>query len=648
MAVSKRKVAESVATKAGLIPAAGYIRMSSDKQEHSPERQRAEIEKLASREGFAIVEWYQDSGMTGTESAKRAGFQKMIADANAGRWKAVLLHEQSRLSRENIFTAVGHWGKFVQAGVEIVTTARGRLNLASDVGFLTAALDQMGAHKESQSISARTLGGKMLGLKRGQRQGGALFGYDREFKDEKGNVMRRAVGFEKFRKPMGWTSQLVPSEDQTAVATVRTIFREAAKGAVPGTIARMLNRQGVTTAMGSKWCDTSIMRVVQNPSYMGRITIGIKGIRRGKFHSVLDHGEPLSYDGAHKGLVSAELFEKAQAIRRKPQWGKGAKGPAGKYLLSGIVRCSTGAQLVGAGGSVRSFPMYIPTGAHFTKTEGEDHFTYRKDVIEFGVFRKVCEAIEQADMSAIAEQFDAQLKPDAVRSNTLREQLEAVRKKITRGTENLTLAEAVDVPAMSRLLAGWREDEKSILSKLRESEAPAILTAHPKAVATIRRLAAKAKSPKLLAGLPLEAREAIKTALREVVWQVTLTTEIRKFRRGQVRLWSGLIEFRDSLDLPSMRLTDADIPTRGTWRKAVEYAKRHDGPVHVRGVAEHFGFCRMTAYQMLASATAAGYLTQESRYSGWLPVPHQLTYAEAVEAMNGKSGRQRRHALATA
>ena len=37
-----------------LIPAVSYIRMSSDHQEASPEQQRAEIAKLAERDGYRI------------------------------------------------------------------------------------------------------------------------------------------------------------------------------------------------------------------------------------------------------------------------------------------------------------------------------------------------------------------------------------------------------------------------------------------------------------------------------------------------------------------------------------------------------------------------------------------------------------------
>ncbi len=62
----------------------------------SPARQRKDIDALADRAGYCIVRWYEDHGLTGTESSTRKGFQKLLADAKSGAFRAVLLPEQSR------------------------------------------------------------------------------------------------------------------------------------------------------------------------------------------------------------------------------------------------------------------------------------------------------------------------------------------------------------------------------------------------------------------------------------------------------------------------------------------------------------------------------------------------------------------------
>ena len=60
----------------GLIPAAGYVRMSTDDQNDSPDRQRHEIQALAERDGYEILRWYEDHGISGTASKNRPGFQR--------------------------------------------------------------------------------------------------------------------------------------------------------------------------------------------------------------------------------------------------------------------------------------------------------------------------------------------------------------------------------------------------------------------------------------------------------------------------------------------------------------------------------------------------------------------------------------------
>ncbi|MHB0958064.1 MAG: hypothetical protein ACYC0X_11340 [Pirellulaceae bacterium] len=50
---------------------------------------------------------------------------KGMTDAKAGAFRAVLLSEQSRMSREDVFDAMVHWKQLRDAGVKIVTFQRG-------------------------------------------------------------------------------------------------------------------------------------------------------------------------------------------------------------------------------------------------------------------------------------------------------------------------------------------------------------------------------------------------------------------------------------------------------------------------------------------------------------------------------------------
>ena len=110
-------------------PAVAYVRMSSDKQEASPQQQREEIETLAG-DKYRIIRWYQDDGISGAEAAKRLGFQQLIADASdRGDFSAVLCWDQDRFSRFDPIEANYYWHILNQAGVKIVTATQASLIL---------------------------------------------------------------------------------------------------------------------------------------------------------------------------------------------------------------------------------------------------------------------------------------------------------------------------------------------------------------------------------------------------------------------------------------------------------------------------------------------------------------------------------------
>jgi DNA invertase Pin-like site-specific DNA recombinase len=178
-------------SKTKMKPAVGYVRMSSDQQQDSTARQRKDIEALAKRLGYRIVRWYEHHGLTGTSSSKRKDFLKLLADAKGGAFSAVLLSEQSRTSREDVFDAMVHWKLLRDAGVKIVTCQRGELDFSNLAGVITAIFDQYGAREESILLADRVISGKRLAISRGQKQGGPPYGYDREILDETGRVVRR-------------------------------------------------------------------------------------------------------------------------------------------------------------------------------------------------------------------------------------------------------------------------------------------------------------------------------------------------------------------------------------------------------------------------------------------------------------------------
>lgn len=107
--------------------AVAYYRMSSDKQETSIPDQSGAIRARIAKDGHKITEEYRDDGISGDDTAKRLGFQRMIADAKAGRFDLIYVWDLSRLGRFDVLEG-GFWLKPLRdAGVQIVTLDRGLL-----------------------------------------------------------------------------------------------------------------------------------------------------------------------------------------------------------------------------------------------------------------------------------------------------------------------------------------------------------------------------------------------------------------------------------------------------------------------------------------------------------------------------------------
>ncbi len=61
-----------------LARAAGYIRMSSGRQERSPAQQKGEITKLAKAEACKVALWFSDEAITGDSGPEqRPGFRSL-------------------------------------------------------------------------------------------------------------------------------------------------------------------------------------------------------------------------------------------------------------------------------------------------------------------------------------------------------------------------------------------------------------------------------------------------------------------------------------------------------------------------------------------------------------------------------------------
>jgi site-specific DNA recombinase len=466
--------------KVKLIPAAGYIRMSTDKQEDSPEQQRAEILKLAKREGYDIIRWYEDHGISGAKTHKRKQFIKMIRDAQEkGDFQAILCWDQDRFGRFDSIEA-GEWiGLLRRAKVQLVTVVQGHINWDDFAGRMIYQITQEGKHRFLVDLSKNVLRGMIRHAKEGHALGAPTpYGYDRQYFDANGNPVCLIRRRQRFHKPKEWRVKFVPSSDPVEVETVRWIFRTFAKKDITlRSMARDLNHRAIPAPVAKEWSFDFVRKILRNPVYLGWISYGRRGA--GLYHNVgLDgeitaaHGRrepkseyaPIIAKDCHEPLVDEQLFRRVQDKLAKIPRGL---TPQRKRLLSGLLRCGhCGALLTGSRGSRGhniSGKPYDYYKCNRNKLSGScKSYMARTEVIEnalIDLFRKMWLSdsgykLLQKAVQSVAKECSRQ-EPNKLAS--LRTQLAKLERQISQGTKNLLLADSKDVPMAAKMLAELRE-----------------------------------------------------------------------------------------------------------------------------------------------------------------------------------------------
>jgi len=130
---------------------AAYCRVSTDHgdQRNSLANQKQYFEEYIRRH----AEWrfcglYVDEGITGTSVARRAGFLRMIADAELGRFDLILTKEISRFAR-NTLDSIYYTRKLKSHGVGVLFVNDGIHTLDPDAELRLAILSSIAQEEAS-------------------------------------------------------------------------------------------------------------------------------------------------------------------------------------------------------------------------------------------------------------------------------------------------------------------------------------------------------------------------------------------------------------------------------------------------------------------------------------------------------------------
>ena len=253
---------------------------------------------------------YIDNGVSGTRF-DRPEFMRMVADMRAGEIDCIVVKDLSRLGR-NYLEAGDYLEKiFPFFGVRFIAVTDGydsiNPNTAEDglivplKNLINEAYAKDMSKKISTAIDIKQRQGKFIGCR-------AAYGYMKSPEDKNQLIVDREVSH-----------------------IVVRIFVCKAEGMGNGSIAKMLNDEGIASPMRYKyekgltknkryadslWNDGTIAAMIVNPVYIGDMEQGMQkqAMHMGISRHTIQKEDRIYVAGTHEPVVSRELFDKVQKL----------------------------------------------------------------------------------------------------------------------------------------------------------------------------------------------------------------------------------------------------------------------------------------------------------------------------------------------
>ena len=299
---------------------AAYCRVSTEKEAQidSLEKQIEFFNEFTKKNGYELYKLYADEGISGKQIKHRKQFQQMMIDAKAKKFDKVVVKDVSRFAR-NTVDLLQSVRELKSYGVQVDFLNNGEV-MEGGSEFILTILGAM-AQQESANMSKRVKFGKDITAKKG-RVPNLVFGYDK-IPDER------------------YTLKI--NEEEAKI--VKEIFESYVyKGIGTTKIAWDLNDRGIRTKKTkSKWVQTSIVRMLKNPIYTGRVTNKksevtdfITGTRKD-----LPEEEWIVVERPEMRIISDELFNRAQEIlaERSNEFKLNNKREKTEYVFSTLIYC---------------------------------------------------------------------------------------------------------------------------------------------------------------------------------------------------------------------------------------------------------------------------------------------------------------------
>ena len=502
--------------------AATYIRMSTDEQDGSPERQRQQVLPYCQRNGYTVVREYADLGERGWDDS-RPQFNRMLADAQRGMFDVIVVDEMSRLSRSDYYSFM----EVVvlplrKCGVKVDTVVDGLANWDDPDDLAASVMSLFRQHKssgESKQLGYRTATGQLKNAReRRMWVGNPLYGY-------------------RFITKDGTRINLEIDPDSDAANIVRRIFSAYLHEDLScAAIAARLNANGIPAPGGAGWNSNAIKRTLKNHRYAGAYTYGkcaqgryyrtdgreVKATPKGATKSFVRHpDEYLIIPGNHAPIIEPAVFDAVQERLAQNRVRTGPSRKQGIYPFGQKLVCGCGATMYGAPRfSGRKWESAYRCGANMTGKGCHPRMVTEEKMVNLlaQVLHDIfLDPTQRARLVAEMERqrTDTPGREEAVAE--LRRKISHLERDVTKAKGNLALLDPEYIDGVQAQIKGWEVEAAAAKRELGQ-----LLTN------------AEAASPEALIGRVERFVEVLKTAspaeLRPVV-QETIDRVNLKFDR---------------------------------------------------------------------------------------------------------------------
>lgn len=481
-----------------------YARFSSDRQNENSCKDQIDLCKaFAERNGFTVVDTFQDEAVSGASMINRFGLAQVMRGANNGDFEVLICEALDRLSRDQADLAQIR-KELIFRDISIQTVQDGEVN-AMHVG-LKGLMGEM----YLADLAQKTKRGLRAVVADGRQAGGKSYGYD-------------LIG--------GKAGELSINEREASV--VRRIFNEYSLGATPRQIAAGLNADKIPSPRGGNWNSSTINGsrqrkngILQNQLYVGKIVWNrqrfIKDPSTGKRVSRPNpESEWITHDAPHLRIIDDVLFEKVTAIKDRKGSAQAHKSVRPKHVFSGLIKC-------GCCGSSMTVQQRDRIGCAGRREKGicDNTRTVARKHIEKRVLAALEEKLAHPDLISTfikayhderrrllsAEQ--SQYANDKKQLASLSAQIERIVDKIVDGTST---------PAIEKRLVDMEREKAALETKLEGIEANnEPINLHPAIAEKYRRIVASL-SEHMDAIESTNSRDQVFEMVRGLIDKITVT-----------------------------------------------------------------------------------------------------------------------------